>query len=109
MNKFKSKGLFFSFLLITIFFFIFTIRGKINDQSFFRSKINSKVASQNNWQGRAIEFRLENGLRIDSSALQKFPLEIGDSIVKPSQSWIFEIYKRDNIGNYLYFGKYDFR
>jgi hypothetical protein len=85
-------------------FLIFGIKGKINDTRFYNNKINSLIINSNNWQIRTTEFYLENGLVI-YSLLNKLDLQIGDSIVKLPKTYIYEVYRKDFNGAYIFNGK----
>ena len=54
-----------------------------------------------------MEFYLDNGLRIDSSALNEIDIQIGDSIVKDANSWYFKVFKKNIIGHYSYYKTYN--
>lgn len=104
----KFLKIFFPFLFIVGIFLFFFIEGKINDDRFFEQKINSKIVKSNDWQVRAIEYYLENGLRIDSSALNNFDLKIRDSICKKSKTWKFVVYRKNALGKYVFHKYYDY-
>ena len=107
----KKKGLwkFYPIGLLFLFFLFFYIRGKRNGDTFFSSKINSKIVSQNKWQIRATEFDMGNGLRIVSSIANKIDLQIGDSIVKNGNSWEFDVFKKDGTGQFIFDKSYSLK
>lgn len=73
------------FILLTLFFGMFIYFywvGKNNNDKFYKSKINSIITERNNWQVRATEFYLQNGLFLDSTYQNNYDLRIGDSIAK---------------------------
>ena len=107
MIKFTYQQFVILVCVIVFVFLFFYFRGRINDNKFFTEKINSKVTSRNSWQGRAMEFYLDNGLRIDSSALNEIDIQIGDSIVKDANSWYFKVFKKNTIGHYSYYKTYN--
>lgn len=51
-------------------------------QRFFKEKANSTVIKRNNWQLRATEFYLRNGLRVDSTGIVPLDIKVGILFLK---------------------------
>jgi hypothetical protein len=97
--------------LIPVFLFIIILLtlhlcGRNNINKFIQQSINCKIVKRNNWQLRATEFYLQNGLRIDSSYIQPFDVKVGDSIAKKANSKKFNVYRKV-IHEYEYLQTYD--
>jgi hypothetical protein len=82
--------------LIIIIFSFFQIRGCTNNKEFYKNSFGSIVIKRNNWQLRATEFHLDNGIRIDSAGLPgvNYDLKVGDSISKFANSNEFKVYRK---------------
>ena len=104
----KNIGKFYPVGVLVLIFIFFYFTGKENDNNFFSAKINSKIKTRNNWQIRATEFYLENGLRIDSTISNSIQLKIGDSIAKKANTWSFEVFRKDVIGRYEFNKRYNY-
>lgn len=93
-------------ILLTVFFGIFVYFycvGKINNDTFFESKVNSLIVKRNNWQVRATEFYLSNGLFLDSTYQNNHDLRIGDSIAKEANSSFYKVYRKNHLNGRYYF------
>ena len=99
----------FVILFIPIILLILYINGKINEDKFFKAKINSQITSKSTWAVKATYFYMDNGLSIDSSAFNEFDIQLGDSIVKDANSWYFKVFKKNLIGHYDYYKTYKIR
>lgn len=93
-------------ILIGIFIYFYFI-GKDNRTKFYESKINEKVIDSSDWQKRTIEYYLENGLSINITVLDSIDLKVGDSISKKTNTNEFKIYRKNTLGNYEYYNKYN--
>lgn len=92
-------------IILSIFYYI----GKSNDDQFYKVKINSIIISRSTWREIAVGFYMDNGLRIDSSALNEINIQIGDSIAKDAKSWNFKVFKKNIIGGYEYYETYSLK
>ncbi|WP_430614145.1 hypothetical protein [Flavobacterium sp. JP2137] len=93
-------------ILIGIFIYFYFI-GKDNRTKFYESKINEKVIDSSDWQKRTIEYYLENGLSINITVLDSIDLKVGDSISKKTNTNEFKTYRKNTLGNYEYYNKYN--
>lgn len=89
-----------------LFLVILYMAGKINNDKFYRVRINSKIVSRSIWRVKATGFYVENGLRIDSTAKNEIDIKIGDSIVKEPNSWYFKVFRENIKGDYVYYKIY---
>lgn len=107
----KKKKVVSWFILLSFFFGIFIyfyFVGKNNNDKLYKSKINSLIVKRNNWQVRATEFYLSNGLFLDSTYQNNHDLRIGDSIVKEANSSFYNVYRKNGpSGNYYFLIQYE--
>ena len=87
-------------VIVVIAILAFLVYNNKQNKNFYREKVNSTVVARNNWQLRATEFYLKNGLRVDSTYIMPLDLKIGDSISKEAESNIFKIYRKDKLNRY---------
>ena len=80
----------------------FHFSGKRNHNKFYTSKINSLIIKRDNWQRRATEFYLQDGIQIDSSSIpgNELDLKLNDSIVKNANSNQFKVYRKTGTGHF---------
>lgn len=84
-------------------FIYFYLVGKNNNDTFFESKVNSLIVKRNNWQVRATEFYLSNGLFLDSTHRNNLDLRIDDSIAKEANSSFYNVYRKNSLNGRYYF------
>lgn len=87
--------------IVAICFVLFVIYNHRLNDKFTKLEVNSTVVKRDNWQLRTTEFYLQNGLRVDSNAIDNFDLKLGDSISKKDNTQSFNVYRKLN-------GKYEF-
>ncbi len=88
-------------ILIVILPIMFTIiRSKKNMKNFYVSNINSKVISYSDWQANSREYHLRNGLYIVLKISDTGKIKIGDSISKRSNTYEYQIYRRNGLQRY---------
>ncbi len=93
-------------LIILVGIIIFLIYNDHLNNKFVRDSVNSVVVKKSNWQLRATEFYLKNGLRVDSSYIIPLDIKIGDSLSKKNNTGKFNIYRKTN-GKYVFYRSYD--
>lgn len=91
--------------IVAIGFVLFVIYNHRLNVKFTKVEVNSTVVKRDNWQLRATEFYLQNGLRIDSSAGNNFDLKVGDSIAKQDSTQSFTVYRKRK-GRYQFYTTY---
>ena len=92
-------------IMVFIGFVIFVIYNHRLNNEFIILKVNSTVVKRDNWQLRTTEFYLQNGLRVDSNAIDNFDLKLGDSISKQDSTKSFNVYRKLN-DKYEFYAKY---
>jgi hypothetical protein len=103
-NKLRFLPLIAVFLILIIYLLY---QNNLN-QTFFYKSVNSTIIKRNNWQLRATEFYLKNGLRIDSTYITPFELKIGDSISKKANTGKFRVYRKIN-NKYIFYKNYNMK
>lgn len=94
-------------ILIVILPIMFTIiRSKKNMKNFYVSNINSKVISYSDWQENSREYHLRNGLYIVLKISDTGKIKIGDSVSKGSNTYEYQIYRKNSVGKYEFFKTY---
>jgi len=81
---------------------IINYKGKLSYDTFYSSKTNSLIIERDNWQRRATEFYLQDGIQIDSSSItgNELDLKLNDSIVKNANSNQFKVYRKTTTGHF---------
>lgn len=105
MKKFINILKVLPLIIVAIGFVLFVICKHRTNVKFTKLEVNSIVVKRDNWQLRATEFYLQNGLRVDSSAMNNFDLKLGDSISKQDSTQSFDVYRKRN-GTYEFYTTY---
>jgi hypothetical protein len=92
-------------IIVAIGFILFVIYNHRLNGKFTKLEVNSIIVKRDNWQLRTTEFYLQNGLRVDSNAIDNFDLKLGDSISKQDSTQSFDVYRKLN-GKYKFFTTY---
>lgn len=92
-------------IIVAISFVLFVIYNHRLNDKFIKLEVNSIIVKRDNWQLRATEFYLQNGLRVDSTSLDNFDLKLGDSISKQDSTQSFDVYRKRN-GTYEFYTTY---
>ncbi|WP_370899830.1 hypothetical protein [Chryseobacterium gossypii] len=95
------------FIILIGIFLYFYFSGKNNNNKFYNNKINCKIVDSNNWQRRTVEYKLENGLKIDITILDSIKLKVGDSISKEANSKSYNVYRKSTSGKYNFYKNYN--
>jgi hypothetical protein len=82
------------------------ISGRMDRQRFYESSINSLVIQAKVFEGRTKEFKLENGMAL-FYFINSDNLRIGDSISKKINTFEFDVYRKTDSFNFIYFGTFD--
>jgi hypothetical protein len=105
-----SKAVFFILpviLVIGIFVYLH-IRSAQLTRGFYRMKINSVVIKRSDWKKSSIDFILNNAVVLTFLAPAEGTLEIGDSIQKVSNTFIYSVYRRNINNEYELIRTYDY-
>ncbi|PJR04316.1 hypothetical protein CDL10_07050 [Avrilella dinanensis] len=78
---------------------------------FYKNSISSIITDKGtDWlTGRANVFYLSDGLKIFLAFNKVSQLSVGDSIYKESDTYIYDVYKKNHKGQYEHSGTYDYR
>jgi len=85
----------------------FYVKESLNKNNFYKNQIHSNIIRYSDWQIRTTEFYLNKGLRI-SSAYNKLDLQIGDSISKDANTYIYYVYRKNSLGKFIFHARYDY-
>lgn len=77
-----------------------------NRNKFYQQGFSSIVVNKEDWQGRANEYILDNGLSITIYYSADSTLKVGDSIQKEANSYEYNAYGKDSKGNYQLYGSF---
>lgn len=64
-------------------------------KEFYHMRINSIIVESSDWQKRSIDFYLANGVTINLLVSEADVIQLGDSIYKPSGTYIYGVYRKD--------------
>lgn len=113
-NNFSIKNIVVVLLLsviVVVGYIIYTnsILGK-NENRFYLSRIESIVIKKEvSWiSGNSNAYYLTNDLKIFLAFNKDNQISVGDSIYKESNTYIYDVYKKNHKGQYEYSGTYDF-
>lgn len=79
-----------------------------NKKIFYSHQIFSKICSSNSYEGRTVEFHLENGPKLYFFPPIENKLMISDSIRKESNTYNYDVYRKDADGIYRFWAAYNF-
>lgn len=94
-------------LLVIIWFISLRVNGNKYRKEFFRSEISSLVIKSDTYYGRSIEFHLDNGMTLYFMPPIGKKIQIGDSVKKESNSFIYDVYRKKINDGYEYWATYD--
>ncbi|OJV54977.1 MAG: hypothetical protein BGO31_16715 [Bacteroidetes bacterium 43-16] len=84
-------------------------RGQRIAKEFYEKEFSATVVNFSNWQGRSTDFYLNNKITLNFSNPVDGEIEIGDSIRKSSNTYIYSIYRKQTEGSFELIGTYDYR
>ena len=102
--------IFFGLLAVTLFFgtyIVLSIKGSKNRKAFYEQSFSSVVVKSNSYQGRSVEYHLENGLKIYFLPPVDGKIMIGDSVRKEKNTYQYEVYRKNDEGVYVFFATYN--
>jgi|SRR4051794_25668251 hypothetical protein len=86
-----------------------TSDGNKSLHDFYRQGFSSTIVSSNSYWGRSIEFHLKNGLKIYFMPSAGDKVVINDSIQKTPNTYLYNVYRKNNTENYNFVATYDVR
>lgn len=95
-------------VLVLIYLLVINNKATQNRKNFYHQGFSSMVVKKNIFQGRSFEFLLENGLKVHFGLSSENIIEVGDSIKKESNTYIYDVYRRDGNGKYKFWFTYNF-
>lgn len=114
MNKYNVTSIFkaVSFILPVILvvgiFIYLHLRSIELTKEFYGMKINSVVIKRSDWKRSVIDFHLNNGVVLTFLAPAEGTLEIGDSIHKVSNTFKYNVYRKNINNQYELLRAYDY-
>jgi hypothetical protein len=103
----RILGALFALFLISYNVFYKTYKQSKNKKTFYEKRISSKVFKSNVYEGRSVEFHLENGLKVYFMPPVENKLLIGDSVRKKPNSYIYDVYRKGEDGIYRRWATYN--
>jgi hypothetical protein len=94
--------------LVIIWFAYLRISGAKMKKLFYDSSFAAIVVKSDYYYQRTMEFHLSNGLKLYFSPSDTTSVMIGDSIKKTSNTFIYDVYRKDLNGRYHFLGTYHF-
>ena len=82
----------------------------INGEQFHKKKHTSIIVKkEKNWlTGRSNAFYLSDGLKIFLAFNKEGQLSVGDSLYKETNTYIYDVYRKNEYGQYEHRGTYNF-
>lgn len=96
----------FSVVFFVIIYWIF--RGNKLTNEFYKMKINSIVIKSSDWQKSSIRFYLDNGVGLSFLAPAEGKMDIGDSVSKPKNTFIYDVYRKNEDSVMMHFATYNY-
>lgn len=94
-------------LLVIIWFVYLQVYGRKLEKDFFRNEFSSVVVKSNSYYGRSEEFHLENGVKLYFMPPIGDKIMIGDSVRKETNTYIYDVYRKDMNGEYKFWATYN--
>ena len=95
-------------LFVVAIVLTFHLIGVFEYRKFYKSRSNSIVISKEKGSSSAVmKYSLNDGLTIESLNIEDIDIEVGDSIVKDSNTFIFSFFKKNGEA-YSFDGKYKY-
>lgn len=94
-------------LIFVVWFVSSQINANKEKRENFTNKISSVVVKSNSYYGRSEEFHLRNGVKLYFMPPISDKIMIGDSIEKESNTYIYDVYRKNVNGNYEFWASYD--
>jgi hypothetical protein len=82
-------------------------RSSKNKRAFYEQSFSVLVIKSNSYQGRSVEYHLENGLKIYFLPPVDGKIMIGDSVRKEKNTYQYEVYRKNDEGVYVFFATYN--
>jgi len=110
--KYIKPGTFNIKMIIPILLFLcvlafFDLRNTFVENKFIKTKFNSTIVDSFEWKPKVIEFTFNNGIKV-SSSYGDFDIQIGDSVAKQANTSVFDVYRKDYNGIFVFYKKYDY-
>lgn len=106
-NVRKIIGIIFGSIGLGIVVFM-PLKGWHDRKKFYNSQIKSIAITQNDWLVHAKTFYLADGNSIDFFLPVDDKFKLYDSVYKPSDTYIYSVYRKNSSGAYEFFRKYNY-
>lgn len=90
-----------------IWFVYLQINGRKLRKEFFQNEISSIVVKSNYYYGRSKEFYLKDGVKLYFMPPINGKIIINDSVRKESNTYIYNVYRKDVNGEYKFWATYN--
>lgn len=96
-------------ILSVIIYSLFLIYNtEYNKRQFYKNGFSAIVLSSKDYQLKGIEFNLSNDLKIIFPYYKSYKMEIGDSVKKVPNTFVYDVYRKDSLLEYKLFATYYF-
>ena len=79
-----------------------------NNERFFKEGFSTIVISSNTYLGRSFEYQLGNGLKVYFLINNGAKLIKGDSVYKEENTYLYKVYRKNEINKYEFLATYNF-
>lgn len=86
----------------------FWLRQKLLRKKFYNMSLNSIVVKRRDWLKSSIDFYLDNGVNLNILVPADDKMKISDSISKPSGTFKYNVYRRNDSMKIFLVGTYDY-
>lgn len=95
-------------VLMIVYLVNLIVQEKNNKNAFYSQGFSTTVVSSNLYQGRSMEFHLQNGLKVYFMPPVEDRIMVGDSIQKKPNTYLYIVYRKNANSNYDSLATYDF-
>lgn len=82
-------------VIVASWFIILQVNGRKNIRNFYYAKFSSVIIKSNSYYGRSVELHLQNGIKLYFLPPLGDKIVIGDSVVKKSNTYLYDVYRMD--------------
>ena len=82
-------------------------RSSKNRKTFYEQSFSTMVVKSNTYQGRSVEYHLDNNLKVYFLPPVGDKIKVGDSLTKERNTYQYNVYRKDEEGVYVFFATYN--
>lgn len=95
-------------IIAICYLYIKTLNVRRNKEEFYKRSISSVVVKSHSSEGRTMEFLLKNDLKLYFWLSVENQILVGDSIYKSENTFLYDVYRKNLIGEFKFYATYDF-